>query len=94
MGSGGSDSEEGQRQLAGRGRLQFAGFDASPKLKVLFKFALVKASTSTKHQAQVENPEKKEHLRALCSLRLQATETTKMPLCKDKTCDCRKHSMI
>ena len=80
MGSGGSDSEEGveiARQL-GRGRLQFAGFDASPKLKVLFKFALVKASTSTKHQAQVENPEKKEHLRALCSLWLQAaTETTK-----------------
>ena len=65
---GGSDSEEGV-EIASWER-QFAGFDASPKLKVLFKFALVKASTSTKHQAQVENPEKKEHLRALCSLRL------------------------
>ena len=58
MGSGGSDSEEGVEIASWKDRLQFADFDAGPKLKVLFKFALVKASTSTKHQAQVENPEK------------------------------------
>ena len=70
MGSGGSDSEEGVEIASWGYRLQFADFDAGPKLKVLFKFALVKASTSTKQQAQVENREKKEHLHALCSLRL------------------------
>ena len=51
MGSGGSDRLEGVEIASWGDRLQFADFDASPKLKVLFKFALVKASTSTKHQA-------------------------------------------
>ena len=48
MGSGGSDRLEGVEIASWGDRLQFADFDASPKLKVLFKFALVKASTSTK----------------------------------------------